>query len=210
MTSETAALRSAATIAWAPLIVVGVLVAATGGVVLAAPDATVTLLTVLIALWLLVTGLGRTIAGLAVSAWTAARRVPMVVTGVLLAAAGVAALVNLSGSATVLGWVIGLGLIGGAVGDVAVLVSGRAQRSRAGLAVLALAQVALGVVFLLAPTAGLAGVAIALGATLVAIGVVAVVGGLVVRARIHGYLARVTGPGRPGGNPPEVIEGRVL
>ena len=59
MTPDATVLRSAATIAWVPLLVVGALVAATGGVVLAAPDATVTLLTVMIALWLLVTGLGR-------------------------------------------------------------------------------------------------------------------------------------------------------
>ena len=77
MTHDATALRSAATIAWAPLIVVGVLVAAMGGLVLAAPDATVTLLTVLIALWLLVTGLGRLTIGLAISAWSAARRVPI-------------------------------------------------------------------------------------------------------------------------------------
>ncbi len=209
MTPDATVLRSAATIAWVPLLVFGALVAATGGVVLAAPDATVTLLTVIIALWLLVTGLGRATLGLAVSAWPAARRVPTVVTGVLLAVAGVAALVNLSGSVVVLGWVIGIGLLIGAAGDVAVLASGRAQRSRAGLIVLALAQLALGVVFLLAPTAGLSGIAIALGVTLVAIGVVAVIGGLVVRSRIHGYLDRVAGPGGPGGSSHDVIEGNV-
>jgi len=209
MTPDATVLRSAATIAWVPLLVVGALVAATGGVVLAAPDATVTLLTVMIALWLLVTGLGRATLGLAVSAWSAARRVPMVVTGALLAVAGVAALVNLSGSVVVLGWVIGLGLLVGAFGDAAVLVSGRAKRSRAGLVVLAVAQLALGVVFLLAPTAGLSGIAIALGATLIAIGVVAVVGGLVVRSRIHGYLDRVVGPGGGGGGSHVVIEGNV-
>ncbi len=209
MTPDATVLRSAATIAWVPLLVVGALVAATGGVVLAAPTATVTLLTVIIALWLLVTGLGRAALGLAVTAWSAARRVPMVVTGALLAVAGVAALVNLSGSVVVLGWVIGLGLLVGAVGDAAVLVSGRAKRSRAGLVVLALAQLALGVVFLLAPTAGLSGIAIGLGVTLVAIGVVAVIGGLVVRSRIHGYLDRVAGPAGPGGGSHIVIEGNV-
>ena len=209
MTSDTSVLRSAATIAWVPLLVVGALVAATGGVVLAAPDATVTFLTVVIALWLLVTGIGRTTLGLAFSAWPAARRVPTVVTGVLLAVAGVAALVNLSGSVVVLGWVIGLGLLIGAAGDVTVLVSRRAQRSRAALVVLAMAQLALGVVFLLAPTAGLSGIAIALGVTLVAIGVVAVIGGLVVRSRIHGYLDRVMGPGSRGGSSHVVIEGNA-
>ncbi len=209
MTSDATLLRSAATLAWVPLLVVGVLVAATGGVVLAAPDATVALLTVVVALWLLLTGLGRAVLGLAFSSWPAARRVPTVVTGALLAVAGVAALVNLSGSVVVLGRVIGVGLLIGAAGDAAVLVSDRAQRSRAGLGVLALAQVALGVVFLLAPTAGLSGVAIALGVTLVAIGVVAVIGGIVVRSRIHGLLDRAAGPGRPGGSAHDVIEGNV-
>ncbi|WP_372595667.1 DUF308 domain-containing protein [Actinotalea sp.] len=209
MTPDASALRSAATITWVPLLVVGVLVAATGGVVLASPDATVTLLTVLIALWMLVTGLGRATLGLAVSAWPAARRVPTVVTGALLAIAGVAALVNLSGSVVVLGWVIGIGLLIGAAGDAAVLLSGRAKRSRAGLVVLGVGQLALGIVFLLAPTAGLSGIAVALGVTLVAIGVVAVIGGLVVRSRIHGYLDRVMGPSGPGGASHVVIEGNV-
>ncbi|MCV2395664.1 DUF308 domain-containing protein [Actinotalea sp. M2MS4P-6] len=213
MTSDAAALRSAAAITWLPLIVVGVLVAGTGGLVLAAPDATVTLLTVVLALWLLITGIARLGLGLAMSVWTARRRALTVLTGAALAVAGIAALANVSGSTSVLGWAIGIGLLIGAAGDAAVLVSGRTQRSRGALVVLALAQLVLGVVFLLEPAAGLAGIAVVLGAALLAIGVIAVVGGFVVRSRVNRFVNQMTTPGgRPGGDDggPDVIEGRVL
>ena len=149
--SSDATLRSAASIAWVPLVVVGVLVAASGGLLLAAPDTTVTLLTVAVALWLLVTGLGRMGLGLAMAVWSLGRRVVTGLTGAVLVVAGAAALANISGSTVVLGWAIGIGLLVGAAGDVAVLVSGRARRSRTALVVLGLAQLVLGVVFLLAP-----------------------------------------------------------
>jgi uncharacterized membrane protein HdeD (DUF308 family) len=211
MTSDAAALRSAAAIAWVPLIVVGVLVAASGGLLLAAPDATVTLLTVALALWLLLTGLGRMGLGLAMAVWPAGRRVVTVLTGLVLTVAGIAALVNISGSTAVLGWAIGIGLLLGAAGDAAVLVSGRAHRSRTALVVLALAQLVLGVVFLLEPAAGLAGIAVALGGALVAVGVIAVVGGVVVRGRVNRFVDRMAGQGGgPDGEGPEVIEGTVL
>ncbi len=212
MSEETAALRTAATITWVPLIWVGVLVAVVGGVALAAPAATITFLTVLIALWLLVTGLGRVGLGAVMAVWSTGRRVLSVLTGMVLAAAGVAALLNLQGSAVVLGWAIGIGLLIGAAGDVATLVSGRARRSRTALVVLAVAQLVIGVVFLLEPAAGMEGIALLLGGSLVAIGVGAVVGGLVVRHRVHGFLDQVTGPGGrgPDDSGPEVIEGRVL
>lgn len=213
MTSDSAAMRSAAAITWVPLIVIGVLVAACGGLLLAAPGATVTMLTVVVALWLVVTGIGRLGLGLAMAVWPTGRRALTALTGALLTVAGVAALVDISGSKTILGWAIGIGLLIGAAGDAAVLFSGRAQRSRTALVVLALAQLVLAVVFLLEPAAGLAGIAIALGATLVAVGVLAVIGGLVVRSRVHRFLDRMTGPGGgPGtdGSGPDVIEGTIL
>lgn len=211
MTSETAAMRSAAAITWVPLIAIGALVVGCGALLLAAPGATVTMLTVVIALWLVVTGVGRLGLGLAMAVWPAGRRALTALTGALLAVAGVAALVDLSGSKTILGWAIGIGLLIGAVGDAAVLVSGRAQRSRAALVVLAVAQLVLGVVFLLEPAAGLAGIAVGFGAALAAVGVVAVIGGLVVRSRVNRFVDRMTGGGpRDDGPGPDVIEGTIL
>ncbi|MDO8106384.1 DUF308 domain-containing protein [Isoptericola sp. b441] len=213
MTSDAAALRSVAAITWVPLVAVGVLVAAAGGLLLAAPEATVTLLTVAVALWLLITGLGRIALGMAVASWSGPRRGVTVLTGVVLAVAGVAALLNISGSTDVLGWAIGIGLLLGAAGDVAVLVSGRARRSRTTLVVLAVAQLALGVVFLLEPGVGLVGIAVALGGTLVAVGVVGVVAGVVVRRRVNRFVDRwAAGSAGPDQDQqgPEVIEGTVL
>lgn len=204
--------RSLAAVAWTPLVVLGLGLLIGGVVTLLVPQLTAVLLSTVLAVVLLALGVGRLGLARLRRDGPAGRRAADVVVGLLLVAAGVLALVNLGGSAVVVAWFIGAVLIAAGVGDLALVLTGRAGALRAPLLVLAILLVVVGLAFLFFPGVGLAALTVVFGLLLLAGGAGALVGAWFVRRAVNRAIDRAGRVGTrrtpPGGG--DVIEGEVV
>ncbi len=206
--------KSLAVVTWGWLAVLGVLTVGFGAVALLAPALTIALLAVAVALWLLVSGVGRLGLGFAMGGWPLWRRALTAAVGLVLTVAGFTALLNVGGSTVVLAYAVGLAFGLAGLADLSAAALAHRSRGRWVLLALGIVNLVVGAVFLLRPSAGLAAIAVTLGVTLVVLGVAQVVGALALRRAVHRTIDRAAAAGQPLTGPrpddPNVIRGEVL
>lgn len=207
--------RSTGVAAWVWLAVGGAVTLGLGLVSLLAPGATLTVLAVVLSLWLMATGLGRVALAVAVRTWPTGRRVVQGVLGVALAVGGLAGLLGVWNSLTLVTLVVGIGFLVAGAADLAMAATGPRGVGRLATGSLGVLHLAVGLVFLLLPDVGLTVLAVLVGVVLVGLGLVQLGASALVRALVRQTEAlqrRVDEAGRPGqaGDDPRVIRGEVL
>lgn len=208
--------RSTGVAAWVWLAVGGAVTLTLGLVSLLAPGATLTVLAVVLSLWLIATGLGRVALAVAVTTWSTGRRAVQAVLGVALAVGGLAGLLGLWNSLTLVTLVVAIGFLVAGAADLAMAATGPRGVGRLATGSLGVLHLVVGLVFLLLPEVGLTVLAVLVGVVLVGLGLVQLGAAALVRALVRQTEAlqrRMGEPGRPGpddGDGPRVIRGEVL
>lgn len=208
--------RSTGVAAWVWLAVGGSVTLALGLVSLFAPGATLTVLAVVLSLWLMATGLGRVGLAVAVRTWPTSRRVVQGVLGVALAVGGLAGLLGLWNSLTLVTLVVGIGFLVAGAADLGMALTGPRGVGRVATGLLGVLHLVVGLVFLLLPDVGLTVLAVLVGVVLVALGLVQLGASALVRAlvrRTDELRQRMEEAGRTpddGDDGPRVIRGEVL
>ncbi len=207
--------RSTGVAAWVWLAVGGAVTLALGLVSLLAPGATLTVLAVVLSLWLIATGLGRVALAVAVTTWSTGRRAVQGVLGVALAVGGLAGLLGLWNSLTLVTLVVAIGFLVAGAADLAMAATGPRGVGRLATGSLGVLHLVVGLVFLLLPEVGLSVLAVLVGVVLVGLGLVQLGAAALVRALVRQTEAlqrRMGEAGRPGpdDDDPRVIRGEVL
>lgn len=215
--------RSTGVAAWLWLAVGGVVALSLGLVSLLAPGATLTVLAIVLSLWLLATGLGRVGLASASRTWPTSRRALQGVLGVGLAGAGVAGLLGLWNSLSLVTLVVAFGFLVAGAADLAMALTGPRGLGRAATGALGVLHLLVGLTFLLLPDVGLTVLAVGVGFGLLLLGAVQLGAAALVRAlvrRTDELQRRVDGLGRrdtrpdvrrdDDGDGPRVIRGEVL
>jgi|GEM_PF-1918754 len=210
--------RSTGVAAWVWLAVGGVVTLALGLVSLLAPGATLTVLAVVLSLWLMATGLGRVALAVAVRTWPTGRRVLQGVLGVALAVGGLAGLLGVWNSLTLVTLVVAIGFLVAGAADLAMAATGPRGLGRLATGSLGVLHLVVGLVFLLLPDVGLTVLALLVGVVLIGLGLVQLGASALVRALVRQTEAlqrRMDGAGRArpddgDDDGPRVIRGEVL
>lgn len=225
--------RSTGVAAWVWLAAGGTVSLVLGLVALLAPGATLTVLAVVLSLWLMAAGLGRVGLAASVRSWPTGRRVLQGGLGVALAVGGLAGLLGLWSSLTLVTVVVVVGFLVAAAADLGMALTGPRGLGRLATGALGLLHLVVGLTFLLLPDVGLTVLAVLLGLALVVLGAVQLGAAALVRGLVRRTEAlqqrlldlgggppwadgsspgRVTGPrGRDDdGDDPRVIRGEVL
>ena len=209
--------RSTGVAAWVWLAVGGAVTLALGLVSLLAPGATLTVLAVVLSLWLMATGLGRVGLAVAVRTWPTSRRAVQGALGVALAVGGLAGLLGLWNSLTLVTLVVAIGFLVAGAADLGMALTGPRGLGRLATGSLGVLHLVVGLVFLLLPDVGLTVLAVLVGVALVVLGLVQLGASALVRAVVRqtdALARRVDGLGGrgpdAGDDGPRVIRGEVL
>lgn len=213
-TSPFAGARSSGVAVWVWLAVGGSVGLVLGLVCLLAPGATLTVLAVVLSLWLVAAGLSRVALAAAMRSWPSSRRLLQGGLGVLLAAGGVAGLLGVWNSLTLVILVVAVGFLVAAAADLATAFAAPRGPGRVATAALGLLHLGIGLTFLLLPDVGLTVLAVLVGILLVVLGGMQLLAALLIRALVRqadALAARLAEVGRPDdGEDPRVIRGEVL
>jgi uncharacterized membrane protein HdeD (DUF308 family) len=215
--SPFAGARSSGVAVWVWLAVGGAVSLVLGLVSLLAPGATLTVLAVVLSLWLVAAGLSRVALASAMRSWSSGRRLLQGALGVLLAAGGVAGLLGVWNSLTLVTVVVAVGFLVAAAADLATAFAAPRGPGRFATAALGLLHLGIGLTFLLLPDVGLTVLAVLVGILLVVLGGMQLLAALLVRALVRqadALAARLEGEGLgdggDDGDVPRVIRGEVL
>lgn len=207
--------RSTGVAAWVWLAVGGAVTLALGLVSLLAPGATLTVLAVVLSLWLMATGLGRVALAVAVRTWPTGRRAVQGVLGVALAVGGLAGLLGVWNSLTLVTLVVAVGFLVAGAADLAMALTAPRGVGRLATGSLGVLHLLVGLVFLLLPDVGLTVLAVLVGVMLVGLGLIQLGASALFRALVRqteSLQRRMDRAGRPddGDDGPRVIRGEVL
>jgi uncharacterized membrane protein HdeD (DUF308 family) len=206
-----ASVRRTGVAAWVWLAVGGTVTLVLGLVSILAPGATLTVLAVVLSLWLVAAGLGRVGLAAAMRSWSTARRAVQGVLGVALAAGGLAGLLGLWNSLTLVTVVVAVGFLVAAAADLGMALTGPRGVGRLATGALGVLHLVIGLTFLFLPDVGLTVLAVLVGIMLIVLGGVQLLAAFAVRALVRQADALVVRLEQGGGpDDPRVIRGEIL